>query len=1108
MPSAPTPPNEGLRLAALRDLNLLDTAPDAAFDAITAAASDACGVPIALISLVDEERQWFKSKVGLCVDQTHRDHAFCAYAIHGDQPLIITDATTDPRTRDNPLVLGEPHIRFYAGAPLINEDGFALGTLCVIDTVPRDLTDAQLTSLTTLAGRVVELLNARRQQVSTLRAAPALNKVRAQLRHAVLATFALSMIATGVATVGSYRAAINLAHQRYDQLSERTLEEISRRVNLPVYGLKGACGVYAASQSVRRDEFADYVASRDLAAEFPGALGVGCIAPVRRDELDTFIAKERVEGAPDFNVRPVPGTTSTGDDLYVVRGIYPIGENARVWGTDLGSEPTRRLAIEQAIRTGMPTITGRIDLMYLDRPASGFLYLVPVYRAGTQPTTEVERVRDIDVVVYAPVCLDVALAGIADSHDGMLSISLYDGDHPDESTRMFDDRIDATKGDTDFASVDRIIVGGRTWAVQTFATPRFLLSIDWGGPILAIIGGTMLSCLISAVVWALGRSRTRAITLANEMTADLRSARDLAVRNSKELKASEAMLRRTGNMARVGGWELDLGDNTLRWSDEVYRIHDLPVGTPINVDAAIDFYAADARDQIRAHVERAIADGSAWDVELPLVTASGRKVFVRAQGEVVREGGRPVRLCGAFQDITQRKTAEDELRRSATHDKLTGLPNRALLTDRLQQCLHRATRKPSQAFAVLFMDFDRFKLTNDTLGHEAGDDLLKQIATRLRGCLRASDSVARAEANHSIVGRLGGDEFVVILDEIAAPEDAALVATRLLSALASPYQIFGNEVVSTASIGIVTSDAHYTKPEDMLRDADIAMYEAKAAGKGRYVMFDAAMYERIQRRAQLESDLRVALTSDQLSIAYQPMVSLTSGERDGVEALLRWQHPTLGIIAPDVVIPIAEECGLILPIGEWVMRRACEQLAVWQRESPETAPRSVSVNVSRKQLATSDLPTKVAAIVRDTGIRAECLRLEVTESAVMKDPTITMAQLTKLRAIGVKIDMDDFGTGQSSLATLHQFPIDALKIDRTFVNNLSRGREFVAIVHAIAQLARNLGITVIAEGVETAEQVTLLQSLDCDLAQGFYFGKPSSGGTVQMNDRLDRHLAA
>ena len=491
-----------------------------------------------------------------------------------------------------------------------------------------------------------------------------------------------------------------------------------------------------------------------------------------------------------------------------------------------------------------------------------------------------------------------------------------------------------------------------------------------------------------------------------------------------------------------------------------------------------------------AEMWRELTAGRDWRGEIQNRRKNGELFWELAVISPLRDSrGKTTHYLSIKENITLRKAMEDELRSAARTDKLTGLPNRALICDRLQQAVLRANRVKEYRFAVLFLDFDRFKTINDSLGHEVGDMLLQEIARRLRTAVRAGDSLSWQACEHT-AARLGGDEFVVLLDSIASPEDATVVADRLLKVLSEPYCLGEHEVYSSASIGIVTSETATQSAEAALRDADTAMYEAKLAGKGRYVVFDVSMHDRVKSRLSLENDLRKAVDAGELFLVYQPIVSLQTGRIESFEALVRWQHPRRGPIPPGEFIPIAEDTGLILPIGEWVLRQACRQFAQWRQSMGKAAPRSISVNLSRKQLMLPNLPATIRQILEQTGVPARSLHLEITESAVMRDTDAATRMLHAIKNIGVKLDLDDFGTGYSSLACLHQFPIDVLKIDRSFVANIDRGRDFAALVNAVAQLARNLNIQVVAEGIETVEQALMLQSLDCEFGQGYLFSKP------------------
>ncbi len=434
-----------------------------------------------------------------------------------------------------------------------------------------------------------------------------------------------------------------------------------------------------------------------------------------------------------------------------------------------------------------------------------------------------------------------------------------------------------------------------------------------------------------------------------------------------------------------------------------------------------------------------------------------------------------------LRDVTERKLLEQQLRYQATHDPLTALANRSRLADRLQHALIRSERTGTRV-AVLFMDLDNFKSVNDSLGHSAGDRLLTQVAERVQGCLRAVDTVAR----------LGGDEFVILLEDVTAEGEATEVTGRIFDALGPPFELDGKEIIVRASVGIAVSDAqrHRTDGDALLRDADTAMYVAKAHGKGRFEVFEPSMQVALLDRLELLADLQHAVDAGEFVLQYQPMISLASGQLFGVEALVRWHHPRRGIIAPSSFISLAEDSGTIIPLGRWVLEEACQQAAAWERAYPAATAWTMSVNVSARQLQHPGFADEVAHALEQSGLRPQRLILEITESVMMQDVTMMMGRLHELKALGVRLAIDDFGTGYSSLSYLRQFPFDLLKIDKSFIDDVASVPQQKELTRAIIELGKTLDLEMVAEGIESNEQLVRLQTLDCDLGQGFYFARP------------------
>jgi len=503
------------------------------------------------------------------------------------------------------------------------------------------------------------------------------------------------------------------------------------------------------------------------------------------------------------------------------------------------------------------------------------------------------------------------------------------------------------------------------------------------------------------------------------------------------------------------------------------------------------------RERVQQAAAKARSTGQGQRLEYRMRHKDGSWRILESTASTVQntEGGIE-RLVIVNRDITERKRAEEMLAHSSFHDGLTDLPNRALFVDRLQHALIRARRHSDYKFAVLFVDIDEFKIVNDSLGHSAGDDLLMQIAKRLAASFRETDTIARSAGldsrpSHDGLARLGGDEFTVLLEDVFEPSDAIRVARRIQERLAAPFEIKGQRIVIAASIGVAASSGSYGEAEELLRDAEIAMYRAKRAGKARCEVFDPAMHSSAVRRLKLETDLRVGLERGELIVYYQPIVSLASGKITGFEALSRWQRPE-GMVSPAEFIPVADETGLILPINKALLLEACQQLRAWQSQFDCDPPLTMSMNKTPKQFAQPDLAEGIGEMLKQTGVDPGTVNLEIMETIAMGDADRALSVLSELKALGVRLSIDDFGTGYSSLSRLPRFPVDALKIDRVFISNMNTDRDSHEIVRLIISLAHSVGLKVVAEGTETEEQIAGLKRLGCEMAQGFLYSPPVS----------------
>jgi len=630
------------------------------------------------------------------------------------------------------------------------------------------------------------------------------------------------------------------------------------------------------------------------------------------------------------------------------------------------------------------------------------------------------------------------------------------------------------------------------------ATGIEVLELEPGIPIVVITGAgdeetavrAMRAGAYDYLVKDLDRHYLRMVRVTIENACQRHASEEEARALSRALQASEERYALAAAGSNDGLWDWDLRSEQIylssRWKSILGfaddEVGDRP-GDWFDLVHPQDLTLLEA--QLESHLEGATPY---LETEHRIKNHLGEFIWVQARGVAVRdEEGRAYRIAGSQRDITDRKRAEEQLIHAALHDALTGLPNRALFMDRLYGVVKRFRRRDDAYFGVIFLDLDRFKVINDSLGHIAGDKLLRAIARRLEACLRGGDTVAR----------LGGDEFAILLEDIVELAEVDRVADRIDQELEKPFNIDGHEFFSSASLGIALSSTGYDRPEDLLRDADTAMYRAKAEGRTRRVVFDPAMHERAMARLHLENDLRRAVERQEFLVYYQPLVNLGTGRLAGFEALVRWRHPERGVLGPNEFLSVAQETGLSSRIGWWVLGEASRRMKTWQQRFAWASELVVSVNLDARQLSSVELLERVESELVATDLSPHCLQLEITEAMIIENPELTLSILSRLHRQGIGLHIDDFGTGYSSLSQLHRYPVDTLKIDRSFIGRMKQDEKDLEIVRTIIVLAHNMQLEVMAEGIEDIHQLRQLEALGCEYGQGFFFARPLSPGAVE-----------
>ena len=811
--------------------------------------------------------------------------------------------------------------------------------------------------------------------------------------------------------------------------------------------------------------------------------------PAVEAELDQVRPGRGVRQLVDGVLAPAPPQAH----YTVVTYVEPFSDNEAALGLDVSVNGAEIEALRAAKLSGRPTASRLFALAQNRVPEPSFAVTMPVYAPPDADGKPGAMRGETAVILRGRMLVEQIMARAGHRGDTAVALALYSGNRADPAALVYASHpLALAEARTApwylpqyrTSTTRTMSVAGRTWLLRITAMPRPFLA-DHMGSLLVLIGGLFCTLLSSIFVQVSVRRTRRIHQVVDERTADLNRINQRLVddvvarrRTEKALQDSEQRFRQLVAMSSDWYWEQDAA---LRFTSITGG---MSAKGGIHTDTMLGRTQWDCvpgmfdSDWGQRHIAQLEARQPFMNLEFEAFDDAGVRRWYCINGEpLFDELGHFLGYRGTGSDITERKQAEQRVHHVAQHDALTGLPNRSLLQDRLGQAVAYANRSAMPVW-VMLIDLDRFKFVNDSMGHKAGDVLLVTVAARLRTALRDADTVAR----------LSGDEFVVILNEHADEPLCPAVVQRIMDAVAQPVMLGNKEFFVTCSVGVAVFPTEGTLSENLIEHADIAMYRAKKLGRNNFQFFTPSMNDEAMERVRIEGALRNALERDEFVLHYQPQVDMKTGQIVGMEALIRWNHPELGMVPPGRFVGVAEETGLIVPIGAWVMRTACAQNKAWQLAG---YPRlRVAVNLSARQFGAADLMASLEATLAETGLDAACLEIELTESLFMSDVTPAVELLHRMKALGINLSIDDFGTGYSSFSYLSRFPIDVLKIDRSFVADITHDANDAAIVSSIIALAHNLKLAVIAEGVETLAQLDYLRSHGCDEMQGYYFSKP------------------
>ncbi len=920
-------------------------------------------------------------------------------------------------------------------------------------------------------------------------------------------------------------------HDEFDFRASEVVAEINTRMAKYEQILEGAAGLFAASSSVERAEFAEYVRTLRLEDKYPGIQGVGFALRVAPPDKAAHVAAVRAEGFPGYDIQPAGERDVYTSIVY----LEPFNwRNQRAFGYDMYAEPVRRAAMERARDTDRVWISGKVRLVQeIDQNAqAGFLMYLPVYRAQAPHRTVDERRANLLGWVYAPFRMDDLMKGILGRHFGeisaVLDLKIYDDNAAGEPALMFDSNGQMGRASPAFRVAQILPLFGHQWRLEISSLPAFDARLRADRANFIALSGTIGSVMLALVVWLLVTGRMRALALAERMTADLRQseARQKKLNRSLRLLSdcnmalvhAEDEYKLLGEICRLcvesGGYlmawvgyvEHDEARTVRPVAQSGYEngyldtIHitwaDTPLGqgpTGIAIRTGLPSINQDVLTNPRMAPwrEAAIQRGYRSSISLPLIgdaqvlgtlTMYAREADAFDPDEVRLLEELASDLAYGIMSLRTRaehEAAKEKLAFLAQFDPLTHLPNRLLLRDRFEHAA-RVAQSGHVDLAVLYLDLDNFKQINDSFGHEVGDKVLVAAVERLQQCILATDTLSR----------LSGDEFIILLADLRDPAEIAQVANTIRDAFSEPVVVDGNPLNLSFSVGISLYPADGRDFDTLLKCADAAVDSAKVAGRNTYRFFTQAMNADLLEQMRLTGELNRAVRQGEFLLLYQPQIDIRSGRITGAEALVRWQHPADGLISPARFIPLAERSGHIVQIGEWVLREACRQARAWiDRDLP---PLVMAVNLSAVQFKRGNVPELVASALTESGLPAACLELELTESILLQEGDATMETLRALKALGVKLSIDDFGTGYSSLSYLKRLDVDKLKIDQSFVRDILADGDSASIVKAIIQLGHILQLELIAEGVETDAELAFLRAAECDAAQGYLFSRPVS----------------